>query len=44
MTPAPDFREFAACANAREVRYLVGGYAVAHPRYNQDLADLENLE
>lgn len=30
MTIAPDFREFAACLNAREVRYLVvGGYAVA---------------
>lgn len=37
MTIASDFREFAACANARDVRYLiVGGYAVAfhgHPRY-----------
>lgn len=41
MTIAPDFREFAACANARDVRYLiVGGYAVAyhgHPRYTKDL-------
>ena len=41
MTIAPDFREFAACLNAREVRYLiVGGYAVAfhgHPRYTKDL-------
>lgn len=41
MTIAPDFSEFAACANAREVRYLiVGGYAVAlhgHPRYTKDL-------
>lgn len=41
MTIAPDFREFAASLNAREVRYLiVGGYAVAfhgHPRYTKDL-------
>jgi predicted nucleotidyltransferase len=41
MTIAPDFREFAACLNAHEVRYLiVGGYAVAfhgHPRYTKDL-------
>lgn len=41
MTIAPDFREFAACLNAREVRYLiVGGYAVAfhgYPRYTKDL-------
>jgi len=41
MTIAPDFREFAACLNGREVRYLiVGGYAVAfhgHPRYTKDL-------
>ena len=41
MTIAPDFREFAACVNAHEVRYLiVGGYAVAfhgHPRYTKDL-------
>jgi hypothetical protein len=41
MTLAPDFSEFAACANARDVRYLiVGGYAVAfhgHPRYTKDL-------
>ena len=41
MTIAPDFREFAACLNACEVRYLiVGGYAVAfhgHPRYTKDL-------
>ena len=40
MTIAPDFREFAACLNAREVHYLiVGGYAVAfhgHPRYTKD--------
>lgn len=40
MTIAPDFREFVACLNAREVRYLiVGGYAVAfhgHPRYTKD--------
>jgi hypothetical protein len=37
----PDFREFAACANARDVRFLiVGGQAVAfhgHPRYTKDL-------
>ena len=42
MTIAPDFSEFAACLNGREVRYLVvGGYAVAfhgHPRYTKDLA------
>lgn len=41
MTIAPDFREFAASLNARDVRYLiVGGYAVAfhgHPRYTKDL-------
>lgn len=41
MIIASDFREFAACANAHEVRYLiVGGYAVAfhgHPRYTKDL-------
>ena len=41
MTIAPDFREFAACLNAHEVRYLiVGGYAVAfhgHPRYTKGL-------
>ena len=41
MTIAPDFSEFAACLNGREVRYLVvGGYAVAfhgHPRYTKDL-------
>jgi predicted nucleotidyltransferase len=41
MTIAPDFREFAACLNAYEVRYLiVEGYAVAfhgHPRYTKDL-------
>jgi hypothetical protein len=41
MTIAPDFREFAACLNDRDVRYLiVGGYAVAfhgHPRYTKDL-------
>ena len=41
MTIAPDFREFAACLNAHDVRYLiVGGYAVAfhgHPRYTKDL-------
>ena len=41
MTIAPDFREFAASLNAREVRFLiVGGYAVAfhgHPRYTKDL-------
>ena len=40
MIIAPDFREFAACLNVREVRYLiVGGYAVAfhgHPRYTKD--------
>jgi hypothetical protein len=40
MTIAPDFKEFVACLNAREVRYLiVGGYAVAfhgHPRYTKD--------
>ncbi len=41
MKISPDFREFIACANAREVRFLiVGGYAVAyhgHPRYTKDL-------
>lgn len=41
MTIAPDFSEFAACANACEVRYLiVDGYAVAfhgHPRCTKDL-------
>ena len=35
----PDFRAFVACANARDVRFLiVGGQAVAfHPRYTKDL-------
>ena len=41
MVLNPDFREFAASLNARDVRYLiVGGYAVAfhgHPRYTKDL-------
>jgi hypothetical protein len=41
MKISPDFREFIACANARDVRFLiVGGYAVAyhgHPRYTKDL-------
>jgi hypothetical protein len=41
MTIAPEFREFAECLNANNVRYLiVGGYAVAfhgHPRYTKDL-------
>ena len=41
MVLSPDFREFVASLNAREVRYLiVGGYAVAfhgHPRYTKDL-------
>ena len=41
MKISPDFREFIACASARDVRFLiVGGYAVAyygHPRYTKDL-------
>lgn len=41
MKLSPDFKEFAECANAHDVRYLiVGGYAVAfhgHPRYTKDL-------
>ncbi|MFW5966524.1 MAG: hypothetical protein ACOCV2_03345 [Persicimonas sp.] len=41
MKISRDFREFVACANARNVRFLiVGGYAVAfygHPRYTKDL-------
>ena len=41
MVLSPDFKEFAASLNAREVHYLiVGGYAVAfhgHPRYTKDL-------
>ncbi len=41
MKISPDFREFVACANAHDVRFLiVGGYAVAfhgHPRYTKDL-------
>lgn len=41
MKISPDFREFVACANSRDVRFLiVGGYAVAyhgHPRYTKDL-------
>ncbi|QDG52522.1 hypothetical protein FIV42_17810 [Persicimonas caeni] len=41
MKISPDFREFIACANVRDVRFLiVGGYAVAyhgHPRYTKDL-------
>lgn len=41
MKISPDFREFIACANAHDVRFLiVGGYAVAfhgHPRYTKDL-------
>jgi 2-hydroxy-3-keto-5-methylthiopentenyl-1-phosphate phosphatase len=44
MKISPDFREFIACANARDVWFLiVGGDAVAyhgHPRYT----NLENLE
>lgn len=40
MTLPPDFNEFIASLNAREVRYLtVGGYAVAfhgHPRFTGD--------
>jgi predicted nucleotidyltransferase len=41
MKISPDFREFIACANERDVRFLiVGGYAVAYygyPRYTKDL-------
>lgn len=41
MKISPDFKEFIACANAHDVRFLiVGGYAVAyygHPRYTKDL-------
>ncbi len=41
MKISPDFREFVACANSRDVRFfIVGGYAVAyhgHPRYTKDL-------
>ncbi len=41
MKIAPDFKEFIACANDNEVRFLVvGGYAVAfhgHPRYTKNL-------
>ena len=37
----PNFREFAACADVRDVRFLiVGGRAVgfhSHPRYTKDL-------
>jgi hypothetical protein len=40
MTIAAEFREFAACLNRHDVRYLVaGGHAVAfhgHPRYTKD--------
>lgn len=41
MNIAQEFREFVACLNARDVRYLiVGGYAVGfhgRPRYTKDL-------
>jgi hypothetical protein len=53
MALNPDFREFIALLNSREVRYLiVGGYAVAfhgYPRYTKDIdiwidAERENAE
>ena len=41
MVLNPDFREFIALLNAKEVKYLIiGGYAVAfhgYPRYTKDL-------
>lgn len=41
MILSPDFRDFFASLNGRNVRYLVvGGYAVAlhgHPRYTKDI-------
>jgi hypothetical protein len=53
MALNPDFREFIASLNRREVRYLiVGGYAVAfhgYPRYTKDIdiwidSERENAE